>query len=442
MNLMIAFGLISVMIVVAMVIRSKIKFLQNMLVPVSIIAGLVGLIVMNVGLSEVIDQSIYEVMVQFLFMLSFISIGLTKNKKDENHSAPHIAKGALSMAFMWNLFYAGLAVIGALIIMIVGRPFDMNPFYGMFISYGFVQGPGQAVVYGEIFSDLGYSFATNVGLMFAVIGFLSAFVIGIPLAKYGIKRGLARHSGEIDRVSLTGYYEDEHEETLGKETTYSGVIDTLTTHLAIVGVSLMLGLGFSKLSSFLPGSLGDAVSGMLFLHGLLAAYVVRYFISLFKVDYILNNKLLSKMTGWATDFLIVAAFMAVQLVLVKEWIVPIFIEVIIINTIILFGSMYYGKKFVGNNGFERTLGVFGAATGTVPSGISLIRIVDPNMVTTTIVELGMMNIPQMLSIITPLIMLPMAEGRISFGMGLLLLSIQIPIYLTLLIVTNRWHKGE
>ena len=393
---------------------------------------------MNAGLSRWVDQTIFETMVQFLFMISFIAIGLSGNSRDSSRETPDIARGALSMAFMWNMFYAGLAVIGALIIMVVGRPFDMDPFYGMMVSYGFVQGPGQAVVYGQIFGDLGYEHATGVGLMFAVVGFLSAFMIGIPLARYGINNGLAKHVGEIDRVTLTGLYTDNDEgDPLGSETTYAGVIDTMTMHLALIGFTVMLGLGLSELSRLLPGSLGDAVAGMLFLHGLLAAYLVRYCLVRMGMDYVLNNTLLSRIAGWSTDYLIVSAFMAVQLVLVRQWIVPIMIEVVVINVIILVVCLYYGRVFRGDNAFERTLGVFGAATGTVPSGIALIRIADPRMMTTTIVELGMMNIPQMLSIVTTLIMLPMAEGTLAFLPALGLLFIQVPIYIMLLILLNR-----
>lgn len=438
MALIIAFGLIGIMVVGAMLLRSKVVFLQKMLVPASIIAGLLGLLAMNAGLNRLVNQDIYEPMVQFLFMISFVAIGLSKSKKDDVHNTPNIAKGALSMAFMWNLLYAGVAVIGAVAIMLIGKPFDMDPFYGMMVSYGFVQGPGQAVVYGSIFKGLGYDMASSVGLMFAVIGFLSAFLIGIPLAKYGINKGYAKHAGDLDRPSLTGLYEQEDDPvSLGRETTYSGVIDTLTMHLSIIGVTLMLGLGLSWLSGLLPGALGDAIAGMLFLHGLLAAYLVRYVLDRFNVAYILNNKLLAKVVGWSTDYLIVAAFMAVELVLVSQWLLPIMIEVVLINVVILVASLYYGRKFRGDNAFERTLGVFGAATGTVPSGIALIRIVDPSMVTTTIVELGMMNIPQMLSIVTTMIMLPMAEGRLPFGIALVLLSLQVPIYLALLVLINR-----
>ena len=43
----IAFSVAGVMICIGMVLRTKIKFLGNMLVPVNVIAGILGLIFMN-----------------------------------------------------------------------------------------------------------------------------------------------------------------------------------------------------------------------------------------------------------------------------------------------------------------------------------------------------------------------------------------------------------
>ncbi len=53
---------------------------------------------------------------------------------------------------------------------------------------------------------------------------------------------------------------------------------------------------------------------------------------------------------------------------------------------------YFGARFGGSNDFERTLGEWGSATGTNATGISLIRIVDPENETTSVAELGPANI--------------------------------------------------
>lgn len=46
-NLAIALGMSSIMICLGMVIRSKVKFLKNLLVPVNVIAGILGALYMN-----------------------------------------------------------------------------------------------------------------------------------------------------------------------------------------------------------------------------------------------------------------------------------------------------------------------------------------------------------------------------------------------------------
>ena len=66
------------------------------------------------------------------------------------------------------------------------------------------------------------------------------------------------------------------------------------------------------------------------------------------------------------------------------------------------------------------------ATGTVPTGIALVRIVDPELSTTTAVELGAMNIPMMLSTAVVIPILAIAQGAIPLFPGVFLLLIPVP----------------
>ena len=47
MNIMIAFGIASIMLLLGMFLRAKVRFLQNLLLPSSIIAGIAGLLLLN-----------------------------------------------------------------------------------------------------------------------------------------------------------------------------------------------------------------------------------------------------------------------------------------------------------------------------------------------------------------------------------------------------------
>ncbi|SDK31637.1 amidohydrolase family protein [Lacicoccus qingdaonensis] len=113
MSFMIAFGLASAMLCVGLIIRTKVGFIKRMLVPTSVIAGIVGFFVMNSGLITAIDSEMYIEIVTLLFTVTFISIGLTSNPKSKAtaSSGRDVAKGSLGMGFTWNILYALTPVV-------------------------------------------------------------------------------------------------------------------------------------------------------------------------------------------------------------------------------------------------------------------------------------------------------------------------------------------
>lgn len=441
---MIAFALASIMICIGMVIRSKVTFISHMLVPTSVIAGMLGLFAMNLGLSKIVDFDLYMQIVTYLFTITFISIGLTSNNQSNKHDSSvgkQITKGAVSLGLVWNILYALTPAVGLVVILLVGGFFEMDPVYGLMIPFAFAQGPGQASTFGLIMeSEYGIANAAQVGVTFATAGFLVCFLVGVPLVRYGIKRGLTKHMKDIEANDFLtrGYYDkDEERDVLGKETVYSGNLDTMTFHFAMIGVCFLLALGMAKVISFIPG-IGGTFSGMLFIYGMLAGYLVKYILRKLQINHLIDNTFQSKITGWSTDYLVVASFMAVPFSIIGLWIVPITIEIIVVTIITLIISIYFCQRIGGDNDFERTLGLFGTATGTVPSGIALIRIIDPSLRTTTAIELGLMNVPMVLSYITVITIFGIAAGTLSIGLGIILLIAPIPIYLILLKVSKGW----
>ncbi|WP_339185329.1 sodium/glutamate symporter [Oceanobacillus sp. FSL W7-1293] len=198
---MIAFSIASILLCAGMIIRAKVAFIRNMLVPASVIAGILGMIVMNTNLIQATNAEMFTVIVTQLFTITFISIGLTSNNKANNdHTAgKQIARGSLGMGMLWNLLYALTPAVGAVVILLVGGYFGMDALYGLLIPFAFTQGPGQAATFGSIFEQqYGIENAAMVGLTFAAIGFIACFLIGVPLAKYGLKRGLAKKYGESE----------------------------------------------------------------------------------------------------------------------------------------------------------------------------------------------------------------------------------------------------
>lgn len=443
-SFLIAFGLASIMLCLGTFLRAKIPFLRNMLVPASVLAGLLGFVLMNVvpvfRFDIGTDGNMFTEIVNHLFTISFISISLTSAKQDSGKAGKNLMKGALGMGLVWCLLYALTPLLGMLLISVIGGNFNMDPIYGTLIPFGFAQGPGQAASYGMLYESYGWENAAMVGVTFAAIGFVIAFLVGVPAAKLGISRGIAKNCAKLDDVTLRGYRKPEEQPAAGdKETTCNSNIETLTIHFAVIGLCYILAVIISKLVSYLP-ILGTSLSGMMFMNGMIAAYIVKALMKALKIDYLLDDSLQNKITGWTSDYLVVCAFMAVSFSVISAWIVPILVEALVITVVTAVLCFYFGMRFGGANDFERTLALYGTATGTVPTGIALMRIVDPNFHTNTAVELGLTNLVMMASTPVVIVMMLYAEGQITPVIAMAVLAGCCLLYLILLKVTKTWGK--
>lgn len=444
MRFMMAFGLASVMLCVGMLLRAKIPVFRKMLVPASVIGGMLGFLFMNVvswaGIDVGTDSDMYTLVVNDLFTVSFISISLTSVPK-EGGNAKGVLKGAVGLGLVWCLLYALTPLVATAIVSIAGSSVEMDAIYGMLIQFAFCQGPGQSAAYGAIFEQFGWSNASTVAIAFSAIGFIVAFCIGIPAAKWGVKKGIAKHCGKIDESILKGYLaKSEQKEYMVKDTTCNSNIETLAFHFALIGVCYCLAVGIAKVLSFIPGFLGTSMSSMMFMNGMYAAYLVKWIMKKLHLDFLQENTLQSKITGWSADYLVVCAFMAVSVGIIKSWLPLMLLISVVITAVTAVVCFYFGQRFGGSNDFERALGLFGTCTGTVPSGIALVRIVDPDFRTTTSVELGACNLVMIASTPVYIIILALAAGSIKLMPAMLGLGGCVLVYLAALKLTGVWGK--
>ncbi len=449
-----AFSLVGLMICLGMIVRTKVKFLRNMLVPVNVIAGILGLLYVNTINDFIlpdVTSTEFNTIVDVFFTFSFISIGLAsvsnkKKKKEKTEKVKgtggeSIAKGAFGMGMIWCTLFGITAVIGMGIIGAVGSLFGMDPIYGVLIPYAFCQGPGQAANMGYIFeTEYGIANAQMVGVTFAVVGFIAAFVIGIPLARYGLRKKLAKNTDEISETIVRGYYTpEEQRESVGKVTTYSGTLETLALHIAFMGVSYLLAVLVSEIILQIP-ILGAMFGNMLFIWGMVTAYFVKWVLRKMNVEYLLNISLQNKITGFTSDFLVVAAFMAIRVSVIGQWIIPIVIECIIISLLTFLICTYFMSRLGSSHDFERVLGMYGMCTGTTPSGIALVRIVDPKLKTPVATELGMTNIFMLLVMPVSFALTFYFSEMLSLPMMVLIILAFSAVYIVAMKIFGVWNK--
>ena len=256
-----------------------------------------------------------------------------------------------------------------------------------------------------------------------------------------MNRGLATHSMEISDSVGKGYFREEEEtESMGTETTFSGNIDTLTFHFAMMGLAYLLAHGLAWVFGHLPGFVGDTISGMMFMNGLLAAYFLRWVLNKMRVTHLLDRQMQAKITGFTTDYVVVASFMAVQAAVVAAWLVPILVTVVLVAAATVALVFFIGQRYGSDHDFERTMGMYGTLTGTTPTGLALVRILDPRMRTTTMAEMGLMNLPEMLYLPAMLSISAAFAGELGLLPTLGIIAALILAYIVIMVLTRTLGK--
>jgi len=393
---MLLFAFLSVMLLSGIFLRAKISFFQKMLFPSCLIGGILGLLILNTGWLPFKAQQL-ETFAYHLFNISFISVGLTRDETPDTDQfkKKELIKGPGWMALVQGVTFPLQAVIGGLVVLVWGL-FGTSLFktFGFLVPLGFNEGPGQALSIGKVWESAGFEHAATIGLSFATIGFICAFFVGVPLANYGLRKGLAANGiAALPKDVLSGLLPANIPKPSGGGLTiHSGNAETLAFHAALVGLvyliswSIIYGLGM-----FLPADAAKILWGFFFFFGLAVAIGVKGIMTRIGVAHLLDAGIQRRISGWSVDFLIVATVAAIQALIVWQFFFPIFISALLAGAATTGVVLFLGRR-LGAYSLERTLAIYGTATGTVSCGLLLLRIVDPEFKTPVAKEIAVMNI--------------------------------------------------
>jgi ESS family glutamate:Na+ symporter len=329
-------------------------------------------------------------MVYHLLNISFIAMTLRKPPPREAQGNPAIF--ATSVAVLSQ--YALQALLGLLITFLFMSTLFPNlfPSFGFLLPLGFVLGPGQAFAIGNGWEPMGFANAGTVGLTFAAVGFLWACFGGVFLINYGIRRGwVKRDQIEIlrSRGVRTGLYQKHEEKPVGSRlSTETEAIDSMTFHLGLIFFTYLISYLLLKGLTALLGLIGPlgyelAVNlwGINFVFSAVVAMLVRFVASKLDVDYTFDNHTLSRFSGLSVDVMVAAAVGGISLVVVGQYLIQIIILSAIAGSLALLVVPWFCSRIYTDHQFHRMLLVYGVSTGTLPTGLALLRVVDPNFET-------------------------------------------------------------
>ena len=393
---MLVLGFMSIMLLVGIFLRNKLRFFQYFLIPSCLVGGIFGLVFVSTGIVK-IEASSLETFAYHFFNISFISVGLSSSNEDSETKirGKDYIKGSVWMALIQSISFSLQAVIGGVVVLLLGL-FGMKlfPTFGFLVSLGFEEGPGQALSFGKVWETVGFENAATIGLTFAALGFLFSFFVGVPLANWGIRKGHTDQTpSSLPKHFLKGIVPKDHKkEMAGNLTMHSGNIETLAFHAALIGLVYILAYGFTLLlGKILPPDVAKMLWGFFFFIGMAIAFLVRLVMQKLKIDHLIDGGLQRRITGFAVDYLIVATIMAIQVVVVWKYILPVTLIALIGGFTTTFVVIFLGRRLWAYN-IERSVTIYGAVTGTVSSGLLLLRIVDPEFKTPVAIEVGLMNL--------------------------------------------------
>lgn len=380
-------AIISALLLVGTAIRAKVKWVQSLFLPASMIAGFIGLALGPSGVNILPFSSQFAAYPGLLiaFIFGAVPIGAAKVRFGEvfQRVREMLSYSILITVIMWG----GGALVGLLL---VGLFFtDINVGFGLVLGAGFVGGHGTAAAIGEAYAKYGWDDAMSLAMTSATIGILVAVIGGIIIIKRNTEKGNTQFISsfkELPNELRTGLIKEEDgRRPIGVETVSSNSIDPLVYHVAII--SMVVGGAYwltDTLEAVFP-MVAIPLFSVAFIVGLIFQNIMR----LFKADKYIDQPTMDKIGGSATDFLVAIGIASINLTVVMDYAVPLII-------LFIFGILwaYVIFKFIGPNmfehyWFEKAIFGWGWSTGTVAMGLALLRIVDPNLKSRTMEDYAM-----------------------------------------------------
>lgn len=380
-QLLLDLGIVSLLLLIGTLARRFIPLFQQYLIPNNLIAGFLGLL-LGPELLGWLDFSLERmgVYVYHLLALTFISVGLRAGEKKQS-------RGALQFGFIQIIIFLTQALVGlsiALLTMYLLAP-NLVPAVGMLLPLGFGMGPGVAFSIGQSWEAYGFEGAGSLGLTLSAIGFLVAYLSGIVIVNRGIRRGRSRLATDatlLDRSVRTGIIEKEKAQVGARLTFFGGAIEPLTVHVALVGAIYLatywLTVGLSSL--LVSGGLGGQVATLWSFQFILAnllALLVRQILNRVGASRVLDEGFLNRLTGLQADYLITASIMGISLGLTWQYLRPILLMSLVGGLVTYWTIRWLAARVFQDYPFERFVSIYGEMTGTISSGLALLRVTDP-----------------------------------------------------------------
>lgn len=434
-------GIISGLLLIGQLIRAKVKIIQQLFIPPSLLAGLLGLAFGPNGLDFMPLSNQVGTYAAVLIALVFGVLPLSSPKVSAKEVAgrvgPMWAYAQLGMLLQWAL--AGL--FGLFVLKLIWP--ELNDSFGIMLSTGFYGGHGTAAAIGNAYANAtpAWEEAQSLGMTTATVGVVCAIIGGLMFIKWATKNkqtAFISDFAQLPNELRTGLIPRDKRESSGDVTTSSISIECYTFHMAIAFFIAFVGYAISVAVKGYYPKLELPVFSCAFVVGLL----FKKFMEVTKSNEYLCTKTTQRLGSMFTDILVACGVAAIKLGVVVKYALPLIVLIVFGVVMVCFIVFFFGKRLSKTYWFERSIFAWGWWTGTMAMGIALIRIVDPKLASKAMDDFALAYLP-----IAPVEILLITFVPVLFinGMGLELMLGCLLLSVIIIFIAHKmgwWIKKE
>ena len=389
-----ALSLLSVLLLIGTFLRAKVKLFQSLYLPASVIGGFIGIIISPEILGRFSNYSISEEWIKTYSLLpgilsvpifAAIPLGMflneNKNIKSMYPSKVLICFGLFQCAAMTQ---SAIGYATNMFFSKINPQLNMYRTFGYELSAGFAGGHGLAAATGKLLEGFGipqWEIAQGVALTTATIGLIGGIVFGIIFINLAVRKNktkiIKRINDNADKSMEVGYNKDINKQnSLGRETFLSSSIETITFHLAIIFT--VCGIAYIVLNFVKKMNIAGLNVLPVWTYSMIIMFALNFIIKKLNLVWMVDAKVKAKIMGTLSDFAIVSAMTSLPIKAIINYIAPITVMCIlgfIITYLLVFplNSFFFKEDY----SFERAIISWGTLTGVLITGMTLLKICDP-----------------------------------------------------------------
>lgn len=391
--------LLGILLLVGKYLRVRVRWMQKLFLPSSIIGGFVALILgpqvlgkiggalgnswlENGGLfiPEILKvwSSLPGLLISVVFATLFLGQKLPSAKKVIDLAGPQLSVG-ISYA-------SGQYLVGLLLVILVLTPvFGISPMAGALIEIGFEGGHGTAGGMMAVFEEMGWAEGGDLAIGTATVGLVGGIVLGIAFINWAVRTGrtkIVKEKAKQSAEEQAGLFRRDEQYVGAHLTSRPSSIEPLSLHIGIVALSILVGqLILSALKEIENLLWADHFKLMayvpLFPLAMIGGILVQLCLKKIGYDHIVDEQMMLRIQGLGLDFLIVSAIASLSLDVIASHFWPFVILCIGGIAINVFVLLWLCPRTIPDYWFERGIGDFGQSMGVTATGLILMRVVDP-----------------------------------------------------------------